>query len=164
MVIECTSPVIRAPESVNQEWDGCNEYSIARSTQIVDELWRALPKYSLSTIGNPGVPGMIGCSKQETFSVNFMANIYLQHLVLLFRVKTGEVTLFSQSLFRVHHGEQGLWWYLFSGWTQWLTSQINKCQKEEITGKLNRGEKCLPTWLDRKALKNSVWWFSPALI
>lgn len=37
MVIEYTTPVIRAPESVYQEWDECNEYSIARSTQIVDE-------------------------------------------------------------------------------------------------------------------------------
>lgn len=152
MVIEYTTPVIRAPESVYQEWDGCNEYCITRSTEIVDELWRALSKQSLSTNGNPGVPSSIGCSKQESFSVNFMVDIYLQRLVLPFTVKT-EVSLFSRSLFRAHRGEQDLWWGLFSSRTQWLTHQINKCQKEEITGKLNRGEKYLPTWLDSKSLQ-----------
>lgn len=153
MVIEYTTPVIRAPESVCQEWDGCNEYSIARSTRVVDESWRALSKQSLGTNGNSGVPSTTGCSKLETCSVNFMVNIYLQHLALLFRVKTGEVSLFSQSLFWVHHREQDLWWDLFLGWTEWLTILINKCQKEEITGKLNRREKCPPTWLDSKSLQ-----------
>lgn len=38
MVIEHTTPVIRAPDLSYQDWDGCSEYCIARSTQIVDEL------------------------------------------------------------------------------------------------------------------------------
>lgn len=156
MVIEYPTPGIRTPESVYQERDGCNEYYIARSTQVVDESPRALSIQSSSTNRNPGVSSIIGCSKEETFSVNFMANIYLEHLVLPFRKRTGEVSLFSQSLFRVQRGEQHLRGDLFSGWSQWLTSQINKCQKEEITGKLNRGEKCLPTWLDSKSLQLST--------
>lgn len=163
MVIEYTTPVIRAPESVYQEWDGCNEYCIARSTQIVDESWRALSKQSLPTNGNSSVPSTTGCSKQETCTVNFMVNIYLQHLALPFRFKTEEVSLFSQSLFKVHHREQDLWWDLFLGWTEWLTSLINKYQKEEITGKLNRGEKCPPTWLDSKRLQEfcALWIILP---
>lgn len=36
-----------------------------------------------------------------------MVDIYLQRLVLPFTVKT-EVSLFSQSLFRAHRGEQDL--------------------------------------------------------
>lgn len=156
MVIEYTIPVIRAPESVYQEWDGCSEHWIARSTQTVDESWRALSKQSLCTNVNSSVPSTTGCSKQETCSVNFMVNIYLQHLALPFRVKTGEVSLFSQSLFWVHYREQDLWWDLFLGWTEWLTSLINKFQKEEIISKLNRREKCPPTWLDTKVYKNSV--------
>lgn len=153
MVIEYTTPVIRAPESVYQEWDGCSEHCIARSIQIVDESWRALSKQRWCTNGNSSVPSTTGCCKQETCSVNFMVNIYLMHLALPFRVKTGEVSLFSQSLFWVHHREQNLWWDLFLGWTEWLTSLINKCQKKEITGKLNRREKCPPTWLDSKSLQ-----------
>lgn len=39
MVIEHTTPVIRAPDLAYQDWDGCHEY-----TQTVDELHRALSK------------------------------------------------------------------------------------------------------------------------
>lgn len=55
MVIEHTTPVIRAPDLSYQDCDRCSEYRIARSTQIVHELQRALSKCSLSTNGNPGV-------------------------------------------------------------------------------------------------------------
>lgn len=45
MVIEHTTPVIRAPDLAYQDWDGCHE-----CTQTADELQRALSKCSLEVL------------------------------------------------------------------------------------------------------------------
>lgn len=77
MVMEHTTPVIRAPDLAYQDWDGCHE-----CTQTVDELQRALSECSLSTYGSAGVASTMSCSEVGTCSANFMVNICLHPLVL----------------------------------------------------------------------------------